>query len=67
MEEMCTAYYTVKREYALEKDRAMGEGARAAAAEHAAVEREGGARTARATMRKITTRNGCRQNARWRL
>ena len=64
---MCAVYYAAEREYALEKDREMGEGARAAAAEHAAVEREGGARTARATMRKITTRNGCRRNAGWRL
>ena len=65
-EEMCMAYYIAEREYALEKDREMEEGARATAAERAAAE-GGGAWSARAMMRKITTRNGCRQNAGWRL
>ena len=40
---MCVAYYAVESEYALEKDREMEEGARAAAAEPATAERGGGA------------------------
>ncbi len=67
MEEMCAAYYAAEREFALEKDQEMEEGARAAAAERAAAKGGGGARTARATMRKIRTCNGCQQNAGWRL
>ena len=66
MEEMCAAYYEAKHEYALEKDREMEKGARAAAAKRA-LPREGGTQTARATMRKIMTHNGCRKNAVWRL
>ena len=66
MEEMCAAYYAAEHEYALEKDPEMEKRARAAAAERAAAE-GGGAQTTRAAMRKITTRNGCRQNAGWRL
>jgi hypothetical protein len=65
-EEMCAAYYAAEHEYALEKDREMEKGARAAAAEHAAA-KGGGVQTARAAMRKITTRNGCQQNTGWRL
>ena len=65
-EEMCAAYYAAEHEYAMEKDREMEKGARAAAAKRAAAE-GGGAQMARAAMRKITTHNGCRQNAGWRL
>jgi hypothetical protein len=39
---MCAVYYAAEREYALEKDREMGEGARAAAAERTAAEGGGG-------------------------
>jgi hypothetical protein len=39
---MCTAYYAAEREYALEKDREMEEGARAAATERAAAKGGGG-------------------------
>jgi hypothetical protein len=63
---MCAVYYAAKHEYMLEKDLEMKEGARAAAAKHAAA-KGGGERTARATMRKIRTRYGCRRNTRWRL
>ncbi len=42
-EEMCSAYYAAEREYSLERDREMEEGARAAAAERAAAEGWGGA------------------------
>ena len=66
-EEMCLAYYAAEREYTLEKDREMEEGVRATAAKRAVAEGGGGARTAKATMRKVTTCNGCLQNARWRL
>ena len=37
-EEMCTSYYAAGREYVLEKDREMEEGARAAAAERTTAE-----------------------------
>ena len=40
---MCVVYYAAKREYTLEKDREMEEGARAAAAVRAAAEGGGGA------------------------
>ncbi len=43
MEEMCAAYYVAEHEYALEKDREMEKGARAAAAELAAAKGVGGA------------------------
>ncbi len=42
-EEMCAAYYPAEHEYALEKDREIEEGARAAVAERAAAEGGGGA------------------------
>ena len=42
-EEMCAAYYPAEHEYALEKDREMEKGARAAAAKRAAAEGGGGA------------------------
>ena len=65
-EMLCAAYYAAEHEYAMEKDREMEKGARAAAAKRAAAE-GGGAQMARAAMRKITTHNGCRKNAGWRL
>ena len=65
-EEMCAAYYAAEHEYTLEKDQEMEKGARAAAAERTAA-KGGGAQTARAAMRKITSHNGCQQNAGWRL
>ena len=42
-EEMCAAYYTAKHEYALEKDREMEKGARAAVAKRATAKGGGGA------------------------
>jgi hypothetical protein len=40
---MCAAYYAAEHEYALEKDREMEKGARAAAAKRTAAEGGGGA------------------------
>ena len=42
-EEMCAGYYSAEHEYALEKDREIEEGARAAVAERAAAKGGGGA------------------------
>ncbi len=43
-EEMCTTYYATEHEYALEKDWAMEQGARAAAATRATAKGGGGCR-----------------------
>ena len=63
---MCAAYYAAEHEYTLEKDQEMEKGL-GPPRPSALLPKEGGAQTAMAAMRKITSHNGCQQNAGWRL